>query len=262
MVFIDVQGTLIDDVHKQPIRGAIALIDTLNARQIPYMVITNNTKRASKDFWYYLKSIGLNIPQAHYLDPLMTLESVMPKTMTVAAYGAQEFLDVLSAMGYELEYRNPQAVLIAIKEDFSANEYAQMIDYLLSGARLIGMHETSIYAKNGRRYPGVGAILKLLEFATSQSYEVVGKPSSAFYAEALRRLRLQQADVTYEDIRIISDDVKGDLSGAAALGMRTIFVLSGKYQNAEEILPYLHEDERPDGVYADVFEVLKVELQE
>ncbi len=256
MYFIDVQGTLIDDVHKAPIRGAVALIERLNARNIPYMVITNNTKRSSSDFLHYLNSIGLHIPKEHYLDPLMTLESMVAKE-AVAAYGATAFLDVLEQMGYTLDYTRPKTVLIAIKENFCADEYAQMIDFLLSDAALVGMHETTLYAKNGKRYPGVGAILKMLEFATSKPYEVVGKPSRAFYAEALRRLQQQQCGVKYDDITIISDDVKGDLSGAAALGMRTVFVLSGKYQKEEEIIPYLQEHERPERIYQDLFEVLE-----
>ncbi len=259
MYFIDVQGTLIDDVYKQPICGAVALIELLNREKIPYMVITNNTKRSSSDFLNYLNDIGLKIPQAHYLDPLMTLESVLAKE-AVAAYGAQEFLHVIDQMGYELDYKNPKSVLIAIKEDFDAKEYAQMIDFLLQGTSLVGMHETTIYAKNGKRYPGVGAILKMLEFATSQSYRVVGKPSSEFYAEALRRLKRQDDSAKYENITIISDDVKGDLCGAAELGMKTIFVLSGKYQKAQEILPHLKKSEQPDGVYSDIQEVMEAVL--
>ncbi len=261
MYFIDVQGTLIDDAHKQPIRGAVALLATLNERQIPYMVVTNNTKRSSSDFLSYLNGIGLEIPKEHYLDPLMTLESVVDKE-AVAAYGATEFLEVLEQMGYRLDYLSPKTVLVAVKADFHANEYAQMIDFLLADAALVGMHETTIYAKAGKRYPGVGAVLKMLEFATSKSYTVVGKPSCAFYAEALRRLQLQQPDATYADITMISDDVKGDLSGASALGMQTVFVLSGKYTKAEEIVPYLQESERPQRIYQDVFDVLKAGLQE
>ncbi len=257
MYFIDVQGTLIDDVHKAPIRGAIALIERLNERKIPYMVVTNNTKRSSSDFLHYLNTVGLAIPQEHYLDPLMTLASMIDTKSGVAAYGATAFLEVLEQMGYVLDYTHPKTLLIAIKEDFSADEYAQMIDFLLSGAALVGMHETTIYAKNGKRYPGVGAILKMLAFATSQPYEVVGKPSRAFYAEALRRLQRQQRSAQYEKITMISDDVKGDLSGAAALGMQTVFVLSGKYRKEEEIVPYLQESERPQHIYQDVFDVLE-----
>ncbi|RLD41678.1 MAG: HAD family hydrolase, partial [Bacteroidetes bacterium] len=37
MYFIDVQGTLISDIDKSPIRGSIAFIDMLNKTETPYM---------------------------------------------------------------------------------------------------------------------------------------------------------------------------------------------------------------------------------
>jgi NagD protein len=256
MFFIDVQGTLIDDVDKKPVNGACAFIDHLNAMSIPYMVVTNNTKRASGEFLGYLNEIGLNIPASHYLDPLMLLESTLPKEK-VAAYGAEPFLRVLESMGYELDYEDPKSVLIAIKEDFTAEEYAQMIGFLLFGCRLVGMHETTLYVKNNKRYPGVGAILKMLEYATSASYDVVGKPSVLFYSEALERLRDQKSGAEFGDITMISDDVKGDLGGAKALGMKTVFVLSGKYRAADEIVPLLEEALLPDLILDDMQAVLE-----
>jgi len=251
MYFIDVQGTLIDDDDRLPVRGAKSFIDGLNAGGIPYMVITNNTKKPSGEFLAYLNGIGLEIPGERYLDPLMTLEATLPKN-GVAAYGSEAFLEVLGTLGYRFDYEQPKSVLVAIKEDFDAEEYARMIGFLLGGARLVGMHETTLYAKNGKRYPGVGAILKMLEFATSVGYDVVGKPSGAFYAEALRRLRLQAPVAAFEDVTIISDDLKGDLIGAKALGMKTVFVLSGKYRNADEIVPFVAPEERPDRICDDL----------
>ncbi|MCD6433975.1 MAG: HAD-IIA family hydrolase [Sulfurimonas sp.] len=256
MYFIDVQGTLISDSDKSPIRGSIEFIDMLNEKKIPYMVVTNNTKKSSVDFHDYLTTIGFNFSFDKYLDPLMLLDSRVQKE-SVAAYGAEEFLKTLTKMGYTLDYKNPKTVLVAIKEDFSADEYVQMIDFLLSGASLVGMHETSIYAKNNKRYPGVGAVLKLLEFATSVSYAVVGKPSEAFYDEALKMLQKQNSDAKLEDITMISDDVKGDLGGAKEMGAKTIFVTSGKYKSADEIVPFLKEEVKPDFVYADMQEILE-----
>ena len=256
MYFIDVQGTLISDEDKSPLRGSIEFIDYLNENNIPYMIITNNTKSASYEFYVYLKSIGFNFSFERYLDPLMMLESRIEKE-SVAAYGAQKFLETLQEMGFRLDYREPKTVLLAIKEDFDADEYAQMIDFLLAGAKLVGMHETSLYVKNNKRYPGVGAILKMLEFATSTPYEVVGKPSSAFYAEALKRLQRQESSAAFEEVTIISDDVTGDLGGAKVLGMRTVFVTSGKYKSAEEIVPFLKEELKPDLIKADMYDVLQ-----
>ena len=256
MYFIDVQGTLISDSDKSPIRGSIEFIDMLNKKQIPYMVVTNNTKKSSENFYNYLNGIGFNFDFDKYLDPLMLLESRVEKT-SVAAYGAEEFIDTLVSMGYTLDYKKPKTVLVAIKEDFSADEYAQMIDFLLGGASLVGMHETSIYAKNNKRYPGVGAILKLLEFATSVNYDVVGKPSVSFYQEGLKLLKLQDSNAEYNSVEMISDDVKGDLGGAKELGMKTTFVTSGKYKTADEIIPFLNDELKPDLVYADMQEILE-----
>ncbi|WP_373034885.1 HAD-IIA family hydrolase [Sulfurimonas sp.] len=256
MYFIDVQGTLISDSDKSPIRGSIEFIQMCNEKKIPYMVITNNTKKASIDFYDYLRSIGFDFDFSKYLDPLMLLESRVAKD-SVAAYGADEFLKTLTAMGYALNYENPKTVLVAIKEDFSADEYSQMIEFLLCGAKLVGMHETSIYAKNSKRYPGVGAILKMLEFATSVTYEVVGKPSEAFYNESLAKLKEQDNSAEFSKVTMISDDVKGDLGGAKEMGMKTIFVTSGKYKTADEIVPFLKSELRPDEVYCDMQDILE-----
>ncbi|MEA3228233.1 MAG: HAD-IIA family hydrolase [Campylobacterota bacterium] len=256
MYFIDVQGTLISDSDKSPISGSREFIDRLNETQTPYMIVTNNTKKESQDFYNYLNSIGFNFSFDKYLDPLMLLEESVEKS-GVAAYGAKEFLVTLEKMGYILDYKNPKTVLVAIKEDFSAEEYAQMIDFILSGASLVGMHETSIYAKNSKRYPGVGAILKLLEFATSCSYKVIGKPSVAFYNKALTEIQKQDTKTSFDRVTMISDDVKGDLGGAKEMGVKTIFVTSGKYKTADEIVPFLKEELRPDLIYADMQEILE-----
>ncbi|MCW8838910.1 MAG: HAD-IIA family hydrolase [Thiovulaceae bacterium] len=256
MYFIDVQGTLISDEDKSPISGSLEFIEKLNSENIPYMVVTNNTKKASLDFYNFLKQSGFNFSFDKYLDPLMLLESRVEKD-SVAAYGAKEFLETLQKMGYKFNYENPKTVLVAIKEDFNSEEFAQMIDFLLSGAKLVGMHETSIYAKNSKRYPGVGAVLKLLEFATSVSYDVVGKPSLAFYEEGLKRLQKQNSDAEYSKITMISDDVKGDLGGAKELGMKSVFVTSGKYRTADEIVPFLQENLKPDEIYANMADILK-----
>ncbi|MDF1882880.1 HAD-IIA family hydrolase [Sulfurimonas sp. SAG-AH-194-C21] len=256
MYFIDVQGTLISDIDKSPIEGSVEFISHLNAQKIPYMIVTNNTKKSSKDFYEYLRSIGFDISFDKYLDPLMLLKTKVDKK-SVAAYGAPEFLKTLESMDFSLDFVKPKTVLIAIKEDFTADEYAQMIDFLLAGASLVGMHETSIYAKNSKRYPGVGAILKLLEFATSVSYEVVGKPSDAFYTQALKQLQKQDTSAQFNSITMISDDVKGDLGGAKELGMKTIFVTSGKYKSAQEIVPLLDENLKPDLVYKNMQEIME-----
>ena len=251
MYFIDVQGTLIKDSDKTPIEGSLEFIKTLNQKKIPYLLITNNTKQSSQDFFNFLVSSGFEIEKHNYIDPLMVLKSSLNEK-NIAPYGSDEFLKNLLQMGYEIDFNSPSAVLVAIKKDFSNEEYADMIEFVLKGAKLVGMHETSIYAKE-KRYPGVGAILKMISFATQKDYEVVGKPSELFYKEALKLLQKQDKNATFDDITIISDDVVGDLVGAKKLGMKTIFVTSGKFKTADEIIPSLKI--KPDFIYKSIAKV-------
>jgi len=251
--FIDVQGTLIDDVNRKPISGAIEFIDTLNKDNKDYIVITNNTKQDSLVFLSYLQSLGFNINKDNYLDPLMVLDEVI-SIKKIAVYGHPSFIEVIEQKGYELDYKTPEAILIGIKPDFTNEEFAQMIDFIINGAKLIGMHETSVYAKNNKRYPGVGAILKMLSYATGANYSVVGKPSIPFYKKAKELLKTKK---DFTNITIISDDMKGDLLGAQYLGMKSVFVLSGKFKTKDEILPYLKKSDYPNMVMQNMAEVLK-----
>ncbi|MDD2567089.1 MAG: HAD family hydrolase, partial [Thiovulaceae bacterium] len=67
MYFIDVQGTLISDADKSPLRGSREFIQKLNQERIPYMVITNSTKEDSKDFYAFLCKQGFDFPFSRYL---------------------------------------------------------------------------------------------------------------------------------------------------------------------------------------------------
>jgi len=232
---IDVQGTLIDDAHKKPIEGAVAFIEALNIKKIPFVVVTNNTKIPSLEFHKFLCDLGFNIPKSHYLDPFMALEKVL-HVKNIKSFGADEFINVMDKMGYDQNALKPEAIVIASKKDFSSHDYASMIESVLGGAKIVGMHATSIYAKDKRRYPGVGAILEMLSYATGASYEVVGKPSTLFYNEALKLLNAQQPTHDFSEVTMISDDAIGDLLGAKKLGMKTILVLSGKVQSEDEVL--------------------------
>ena len=164
----------------------------------------------------------------------MTLEKVL-SAKEIRTFGASEFVGVMEEMGFEVDAQEPEAIVIASKKDFSADEYATMIELVLGGAKIVGMHATSIYAKDKRRYPGVGAVLEMLKYATGAKYGVVGKPSELFYAEALKLLQKQSFGGGFKDVAIISDDAIGDLLGAKALGMKTNLVLSGKCKDAQEV---------------------------
>lgn len=231
MYLIDVQGTLIDDCDKKPIEGAIEFIKNLNSSGIPYVVVTNNTKKRSEEFYNFLVNLGFDIPKKSYLDPFMVLKNSL-HVRKVCCFGPSEFIEVVESLGYVNTNENPEAILVTSSKDFDSQDYASMIGHVMSGAKLIGMHATSIYAKEGKRFPGVGAIMQMLNYATGSEYEVIGKPSVAFYSEALNLLHVKD----FKDVEMISDDAIGDLKGIKELGAKTTLVLSGKCKEKNEIL--------------------------
>lgn len=249
MFFLDVQGTLISDTDKSLIYGAKELIDFLNTKNIPYVVITNNTKKI--DFLERLRQKGLAIKEDAYIDPFSVLGYIL-RPCKVAAFGAEEFVQSLEKLGFEMDFENPMAVLIASYDDFKFQDFALMMEYAKEGVQFIAMHESSIYKKEGRLYPGVGSIMAMLQNAIDFKYQVVGKPSTAFYKEALRLLRNYNKNADFEDIKIISDDLKGDLVQAKELGMKTLLVLSGKISDAKGL-----DTGMVDKIYPSVLEILK-----
>lgn len=246
--FIDVQGTLIDDINKEPIEGSCEFIDYLNQKSIPYVVITNNTKQNSKSFLNELKLKGFDIK--NYIDPFYILEDSL-KDKKIAAFGTKTFIEVLKSLGYELDYENPETLVVSIKKDYCNEDYAQMIECAYKAKNLIGMHGTSTYSKEGKRYPGVGSIMNMIKFAVNKDFKIVGKPSSNFYNEARSLINCD-----FKDITIISDDMIGDLIGAQKLDMKSTLVLSGKTKTKEEIISTLQENEMPNNIYKDMSEVL------
>ncbi|PJP21037.1 HAD-IIA family hydrolase, partial [Campylobacter jejuni] len=219
------------------------------AKNLPYVIITNNTKKL--DFLEKLQQKGLAIKENAYIDPFSVLKHLL-KPCKVAAFGADEFVKSLENLGFELDFVNPSAVLVASYDDFKFVDFASMIELARREVRFIAMHETSIYKKDGRPYPGVGSIMAMLKNAIDFEYEVVGKPSIAFYKEALNLIRKQNSKIDFEDIKIISDDFRGDLLKAKELGMKTLLVLSGKISDTKGL-----DTDLLDGVYPSVFEFLK-----
>lgn len=250
--FIDVQGTLIDD-DKNVINGACEFISFLNKENIPYVVITNNTKKRSDIFLNELISKGLNIK--NYIDPFSILaQSVESKN--VAAFGTDMFLDVIKELGYKINYKDFDTLIVSIKENYDNEDYAQMIECAYKAQNLIAMHETSTYLKNGKRYPGVGAIMSMIKFAVNKNYRVVGKPSLNFYDKAREIINCE-----FKDITVISDDMIGDLLGAQKLDMRSCLVLSGKVKNKNEVLDTLKKEDIPSNICKDMKEVLELYIE-
>ena len=97
----------------------------------------------------------------------------------------------------------------------------------------------------------VGPIVEAIRYATLVEPEVMGKPSEAYFRQALDDIA-----VPAEGVMVVSDDPFSDLAGAKRLGMQAAFVLSGKYTDAA-VLDRIDPAERPDVAHPDVKERIR-----
>lgn len=186
MYFLDVQGTLIDDENREPIEGAIEFINILNERSIPYILITNNTKQNSPEFLKYLQTLGFDVEEKNYIDPFYILDQKL-KDKHIKVFGQPQFKEILRTLGYVLDAPTPSAMVVSVDKSYDNEDYSDMIETAFKVDNLIGMHGTSTYKKDAKRYPGVGAIMSMVKFATNKDYDVVGKPGELFLRKLVIR---------------------------------------------------------------------------
>jgi HAD superfamily hydrolase (TIGR01450 family) len=103
-----------------------------------------------------------------------------------------------------------------------------------AGAELIGMHRNRWWLTPDGPTVDSGALVAGLEYSTGVKARIVGKPTRAFFVEAAEAL---SADLTARDGRrpkraelaMVGDDIRTDVMAAQRIGLRGIFVLSGKH---------------------------------
>ncbi|KMQ95126.1 haloacid dehalogenase-like hydrolase domain-containing protein 2-like protein [Lasius niger] len=122
----------------------------------------------------------------------------------------------------------PNAVVIGLAPSkFNYDELNKAFRLLLDGASLIAIHEGRYYKRPDGLALGPGAFIKGLEYSSNVKAEVVGKPTIEFFKAALGDLDPAQAVM-------IGDDIRDDVAGAQAAGIRGILVQTGKYRTGDE----------------------------
>ncbi len=130
-------------------------------------------------------------------------------------------------------------VLGGAGEGFTYKVLNGVFGQLAEGATLVGMHRNLYWrTAEGWQLDG-GAYVAGLEEATGRKAVICGKPSAAYFEEALRLL-----GVPAERAVMVGDDLVNDVLGAQATGITGVLVRTGKFLPSD-----LEREERePDHV--------------
>jgi HAD superfamily hydrolase (TIGR01450 family) len=110
-------------------------------------------------------------------------------------------------------------VVVAAHDDFDYAELRGAIQAVLRGADLLATARDPTYPQPDGLWPGTGAILAAVEYATARKAEIVGKPEPQLFLTALDRLGEGST-------LVIGDRVGSDLAAAAAAELDAALVHS------------------------------------
>lgn len=245
-LLLDLDGVLV--LAERPIPGAGEALATLDARGIPYLVVTNTSLVSRATLSAMGERMGLHTPPERFHSALSA----------TAAYTARRFpgepLFVIASRDARAEFAGqrlltsdeagaPDARVAAVvlgdsPEDLTRENLDRAFRLVLRGAVLVGMHRSLWWHTPAGPTLDAGAFIVGLEAAAGVRATIVGKPTAAFFRPAIARLRAEIAArdggrVVAGDLVMVGDDLSTDVAGGRRLGLRTVFVRSGKHGEAE-----------------------------
>lgn len=224
-LLIDLDGCVWVDQEPTPnAREALAAVRAASKR---IAFITNGSRLAPEEYVRKLWSMGLQAS----LEEIVTVGSAIqyvlagrPRTPTYVI-GSPAIHRHVSDAGQRIVNGTPRAtsaeiVVVAGHDDFSFSELKTATQAVLNGAEMIAAGRDRTFPAADGYWPGTGAIVAALEYATERRARSVGKPDTMLFEVALDRLGPGRA-------LMIGDRLDSDLRGAAAAGLDGAIVLTG-----------------------------------
>jgi 5'-nucleotidase len=220
---MDMDGVLVHEEHAIP--GADRFIARLRERQIPFMVLTNNSIYTRRDLAARLRGSGLDVPEAAiWTSALATarfLESQRPGG-SAFVIGEAGLTTALHGAGYTLTDRAPDYVVLGETRTYSFERITQAIRLVEAGARFIATNPDATGPSVEGPLPATGSVAALIRHATGKDPYFIGKPNPLMMRSALNAI-----DAHSETAAMIGDRMDTDVVSGLEAGMETILVLTG-----------------------------------
>jgi NagD protein len=231
------------------IRGAIEFIQRLQIKDIPFLILTNNSQYTPRDLQVRLLYMGLEVPvEAIFTSALATAQFLHSQRPGGRAFviGESGLTTALHDIGYVLTDQEPEYVVLGETTTYSFERITQAIRFVTAGARFIATNPDVMGPGVGGIVPATGAVAALIGAATGVKPYFIGKPNPLMMRTALRTLNAHS-----EESVMIGDNMHTDIIAGTESGLRTILVLTGVTSREQvERFPY-----RPTWIYESIAEV-------
>ena len=189
---------------------------------------TNNSHAGTEDFVARLWKIGIRASLAD----VVTVGGAMQHLLAETRHGRSAYVIGGDAMrrhvtdaglrvmnGTDLGSR-AEVVVVGATFDVHYDDLRDAVLALHRGAELLATGRDPTYPQPDGPWPGTGAILAAVEYASGRSAEIVGKPEPRLFETALDRLGEGRT-------LVVGDRLDSDVAAAANAGLDAALVFSG-----------------------------------
>ncbi|UHD15554.1 TIGR01458 family HAD-type hydrolase [Thiocapsa bogorovii] len=242
-ILIDLDGVLYQG--DEPIQKADQAIAWVRRRAIPHLYVTNTTSRPRAAIVDKLARLGIAVEADEILTPPLAASAWLAErglsrvALFVNPATRADFTGV-TPLPPDAEEGAEAVILGDLGEDWDYATLNRAFRLLMAepSPQLIALGMTRYWrAPDGLRLD-TAPFVAALKHATGVEPIVLGKPARPFFEAALTALGSSAADTL-----MIGDDIRSDIAGAQAAGLKTLLVRTGKFRPAD-----LDTEIRPDGV--------------
>jgi NagD protein len=220
---MDMDGVLVHEENALP--GADRFIAGLKAKDIPFLVLTNNSIYTRRDLAARLTASGLDIPEERiWTSALATADFLRDQRPNGSAFviGESGLTTALHAVGYTMTDRDPEYVVLGETRTYSFERITQAIRLIDRGARFIATNPDTTGPSAEGPTPATGSVAALISRATGVEPYFVGKPNPLMMRSALNAIGAHS-----ETTAMIGDRMDTDIVSGLEAGLHTILVLTG-----------------------------------
>jgi glycerol-1-phosphatase len=218
--------------------GAAEAVAELRAAGKQVVFLTNDGRRSPEEYVRKLWSLGVQAALEEVVTVGAAIQFRLAGRERTTAYviGAPAIYRHVTEAGHRIVNGTNQAadaavVVVASHDEFDYGELRGATQAVLAGAELIGANRDRTFPREDGMWPGTGALLAALEYATETTAETVGKPEPEIFRVALDRVGPGRT-------LVIGDRLDADLAGAVAAGLEGAIVLTGATSREEAEAAY------------------------
>ena len=219
----DMDGVLVHEEEAVP--GAADFVRRLRERELPFLLLTNNSIYTARDLQARLARGGIDVPEESiWTSALATAQFLDQQRPEGTAYviGEAGLTTAMHGIGYVMTDQDPDYAVLGETRTYSFEAITTAIRLVERGARFIATNPDPTGPSPQGPIPATGSVAALVTRATGVQPYFVGKPNPLMMRSALNRI-----DAHSETTVMVGDRMDTDVVSGLEAGLRTILVLTG-----------------------------------